>query len=80
MFGLHRKDDVVLRQFRDGWWPQISSLSNLLSVSSRFLVSRLNSSTLIKISRGLPLWVIVIGPCRALAMMSPDFRERSDVE
>jgi hypothetical protein len=42
--------------------------------------SLLYSSTLIKISRGLPRWVIVIGPCSALAIISPDFRDRSEVE
>jgi hypothetical protein len=45
-----------------------------------FRRSRLYSSTLIKISRGLPRCVIVIGPCKALAMISPDFRDRSEVE
>jgi hypothetical protein len=42
--------------------------------------NRLYSSTLIKISRGFPRCVIVIGPCKALAMISPDLRERSLVE
>ena len=45
-----------------------------------FPLSLLYSSTLIRISRGFPRCVIVMGPCRARAMMSPDLRERSDVE
>ena len=45
-----------------------------------FSLNRLYSSTLIMISRGLPRWVMVMGACKARAMMSPDLRERSDVE
>jgi hypothetical protein len=32
------------------------------------------------ISRGLPRWLIETGLCKALAMMSPDLRDRSLVE